>query len=150
MIHFPLHAKLFVAVRIQNKCVALNHLAYLNAPESFTPGSQMQELSWDTQPRIRVISLSLGLCPCFCWVRCQPIRGHPMTNSPIRGKSWRGDVMTSANISFISLLFVGRSSEAQLTVPAWNLVSPNWLTKFIISGFNSPANIVICQTSASW
>ena len=45
MIHFPLHAKLFVAVRIQNKCVALNHLAYLNAPESFTPGSQMQELS---------------------------------------------------------------------------------------------------------
>ena len=36
---------LFVSVGIQNKCVALNHLAYLNAPESFTPGSQMQELS---------------------------------------------------------------------------------------------------------
>ena len=35
---------LFVSVGIQNKCVALNHLAYLNAPESFTPGSQMQEL----------------------------------------------------------------------------------------------------------
>lgn len=42
---FHLTAKLqFDSVGIQNKCVALNHLAYLNAPESFTPGSQMQEL----------------------------------------------------------------------------------------------------------
>ena len=43
---YHISAKLvFVSGGILNKCVHLNHLPYLNAPESFTPGSQMQELS---------------------------------------------------------------------------------------------------------